>query len=157
VNAGAERESIDDDLTLSDVEVRTYLATSYSAEVEAERFYSKAAESADNPETKRLLSQFAQDEKGHQGSLTSAHRARFGGPPVYQPSDLPLPEQIRDDTTPLEALRIALAAEQKAQSYYGEAEQSMGDPELKELFGGLVAFERSHEERIKKRIKELGD
>jgi rubrerythrin len=144
VNAGAERESVDSDLTLSDVQVRTYLATSYSAEVEAERFYTKAA-------------QFAQDEKGHQESLTSAHRARFGGPPVYQPSDLPLPDQVQDDTTPLEALRIALAAEQRAQEYYSEAEQSMTDPELKELFGGLVAFERAHEERINKRIKELGE
>ena len=143
MNAGSERESVDDDLSLAEVQARAYLATSYSAETEAERFYDKAARCADNPETKRLLSEFAGDEKRHQEELTSAYQTRFREPPAYQPSDLPLPEQIEADTRPLEVLRIALEAEQKAQQYYQEAEQSMIDPELKRLFKELEKAEKT--------------
>lgn len=157
MNADENRESLDSDLSLSQVQARTYLAASYSAEVDADRFYTKAAQFVSDQKTKDILEQLAGDEKKHQEQLAKAYALRFGESAPYQKTELPLPERANPGISPLEALNIALEAEEKAQSYYKEAEDAVTDSELKTLFAMLASFEQTHAARIREGIKELGE
>jgi rubrerythrin len=121
----------------------------------ASRFYSLLAESTDDSEAKRFLTEMARQEVQHATEIEEmARRADAGELPLRADDNVEAVETAPewayvDGIAYAEALTVALEAEQHACLFY-ETLADCTDGPLKEFFVRLERMERAHVEAIAK-------
>jgi rubrerythrin len=117
-------------------------------EIGARDFYKRISEEIGNADGKEKFSQLSRDEEGHRIKLESWYEKLTGG--EFSPDDVKLEQSeiqgftVRQQTGALEALGIAIEAEEQAREFYAERASSASDPELKQLFERLADEEAGH-------------
>jgi rubrerythrin len=117
-------------------------------EIGARNFYNRISEEIGNTDGKEKFAQLSRDEEGHRVKLESWYEKMTGG--KFTPDDEKLEQsEIRDfavaeQTGALEALGIAINAEEQAREFYSGQAAAAADPGLKELFEKLADEEAGH-------------
>lgn len=119
-------------------------------EKQAEEFYLRWAERANDEEVSRLLTELASDERTHVEKLSNitpdALIAEGPGPPDFKLSELLADVPAQPDMTIVDALSVAIRREEKAIALYDRLRRSATTGEA--LFAALVEEERRHKHRL---------
>lgn len=138
-------------------------------------FYTKMAEKAEDPKTKRVFQRLARDEKAHYAYFESMQMKTAGGmgaAPVEQDEDVSryvcsivdggifrnlreMERLGRAKFNPESALELALQVEKDAVLYYTEAYQANKKRSAREALARLIEEEKSHVVQISKRLEAL--
>lgn len=117
-------------------------------EIGARDFYKRISEEIGNGEGKEKFSQLSRDEEGHRIKLVSWFEKLTGG--EFSPDDVKLEQSemrgftVKEQAGALEALGIAIEAEEQAREFYARQAESALDSELKQLFERLADEEAGH-------------
>jgi rubrerythrin len=134
------------------IEVEAFERYTYFAEQLGHRFPGDAAS---------MFRSMAINESKHGKQLIERRKELFGGQPVRVSKDalfdVEAPElgAPRRNMSPLKALQLALASEQKAFWFYDEALKHVTDPGVRELFEELRDEETEHVRMVKEAIEAL--
>jgi rubrerythrin len=138
-------------------------------------FYTKMAEKADDPATKRVFRRLAKDEKQHLAMFEGMDLKTAGGMgsrPADQDKDLSnyvcslvdggifsslvkMEKTAKAKFSAEKALELALSVEKDAVLYYSEALKANKRPAAKEALEKLVEEEKRHVVEISKRLVDL--
>ncbi len=132
----------------NDAELKNAIETAIYREIGARNFYRTIAESIVNKEGREKFSQLSKDEDGHRVKLESWFEKRFSESFSAKPDKLKLAEiggiQINERAGAIEALNIAIEAEEKAEEFYRNHAAAAESAELKELLLGIADEEHGH-------------
>lgn len=117
-------------------------------EIGARDFYKRLSESISNEEGKKKFFQLSQDEDGHREKLEGWYEKKFDEKFVFnsgaaKKSEMPVLD-VKDQTSAIEALNIAIEAEARAEEFYRNEAKEVSEPELKELLTDLADQELGH-------------
>jgi len=138
-------------------------------------FYTRMAEKADSPETRRVFQRLAKDEKAHLAYFESMEIKTAGGmgaAPADQDEDLSryvcsivdggifrslsqMEKLGRMKFDPESALELALQVEKDAVLYYSEAHRANKKRAAREALERLIDEEKGHVVQIQKRLEAL--
>ncbi len=138
-------------------------------------FYTKMAEKADDPGTKRIFRRLAKDEKGHLAffeSLELGTKGGMGKMTVEVDADVSsyvcslvdggifkhigsMEKMLRRKFNPESALELALQVEKDAVLYYTEAYMATRKRKTKKALERLIDEEKSHVTQISKRLEKV--
>ena len=138
-------------------------------------FYTRVAEKADSPETRRVFQRLAKDEKAHLAYFESMEIKTAGGmgaAPADQDEDLSryvcsivdggifrslsqMEKLGRMKFDPESALELALQVEKDAVLYYSEAHRANKKRAAREALERLIDEEKGHVVQIQKRLEAL--
>jgi rubrerythrin len=138
-------------------------------------FYTKMAEKADDPQTKRVFQRLAKDEKAHLAFFESLEIKTAGGMgagPADQDADLSryvcsivdggifrslsqMEKLGRMKFDPESALELALQVEKDAVLYYSEAHRANKKRAAREALDRLIEEEKGHVVQISKRLETI--
>jgi rubrerythrin len=117
-------------------------------EIGARDFYRSMAESIANAEGKEKFVQLSRDEDGHRAKLESWLERLYGEAFTSEPDKLKEAEiccmEVSERTGALEALTIAIEAEERAEAFYRERAAASDDTELRELLLRIADEEHGH-------------
>ena len=117
-------------------------------EIGAKNFYSRISEEIGNADGKEKFSQLSRDEDGHRIKLESWYEKLTGEEFSADEQKLEQSEirgfAVKEQTGALEALGIAIEAEEQAREFYSGQAEAASDPELKSLFERLADEEAGH-------------
>lgn len=130
------------------------LDAAIQGEAEAQAFYRAAAEKTDDPGGRAMFGELAAFEAHHEELLTALKQSLAAGQgwityegrtlakvPASEVKGAPTPGAHTDA---LEALRLAIAAEQKAEAQYRALGRSAADRAGREMFERIAAEEALH-------------
>jgi len=138
-------------------------------------FYTKMAEKADDPATKRIFKRLAKDEKAHLAffeSLELETKGGMGKQPAEMDSDVSsyvcslvdggifrsiakMESMSRRKFNPESALELALQVEKDAVLYYSEAHRVNKKRKAKKALERLIEEEKGHVTVISKRLEKV--
>ncbi len=138
-------------------------------------FYTKMAEKADDPTTKRIFKRLAKDEKAHLAyfeSLELETKGGMGKQPVETDADVSsyvcslvdggifrhighMEKMLKRKYDPESALELALQVEKDAVLYYTEAYNANKKRKAREALGRLVEEEKGHVTQISQRLEKV--
>ncbi|MDO8634994.1 MAG: ferritin family protein [Dehalococcoidia bacterium] len=136
-------------------------------------FYTKAAETTQATDGRRMFNWLAQEELGHLKHLEEVRQniidtgkitAKKGGEgagistPLDKKSFPWSSEAVGEakaDTKELEALRIGIKAEKEDIAFYTKAAVESTTPEAREMYNRLVAVEKGHQELLEEEYEWL--
>ena len=138
-------------------------------------FYTKMAEKADDPATKRIFKRLARDEKGHLAffeSLELETKGGMGKQAVDADKDVSnyvcslvdggifrniakMESMLKRKFNPESALELALQVEKDAVLYYSEAYRVNKKRKAKKALEKLIEEEKSHVTQIAKRLDKV--
>ncbi len=133
-------------------------------EEEARDRYEELAEQLEQHRTRDAADFFremVQNESKHAADLKAHRREVFGSAPMrVDPALVPEVEttdydEARAFMSPHQALRIALANEDRAFAFYGLALKKVKDAKVKSLFKELQQEEKLHQDMVKKTLASL--
>lgn len=131
-----------------DSEMKAAIEGAIYREIGARDFYRSIAESIQNAEGKKKFSQLSKDEDGHRAKLESWLERLFGEPFAPQPDKLKESEisgiRVDERTGALEALNIAIGAEERAETFYRNQAAGADIPELEKLLLSIADEEHGH-------------
>ena len=131
-----------------DSEMKTALEGAIYREIGARDFYRTIADGITNAEGKEKFLQLSKDEDGHRIKLESWLGKLFGEEFSPLPDKLEESEisgiRIDEHTGAVEALNIAIEAEERAEAFYRNRAAGTDIPELKELLLGIADEEHGH-------------
>ncbi|HUV36927.1 MAG TPA: ferritin family protein [Patescibacteria group bacterium] len=131
-----------------DSEMKMAIEGAIYREIGARDFYRTIAEGIQNAEGKEKFSRLSEDEDGHRAKLESWLDRLFGESFSPQPDKLKESEiggiGIDERTGALEALNIAIGAEEEAEAFYRNQAAGTDIPELRELLLGIADEEHGH-------------
>ncbi len=129
--------------------------TAIEAEKEAYQAYSKAAKRTKNPKGREMFEQLSEFEMNHyrrlKDLLTSLQARKewihYEGTPLRKGRNLVETEKAKstEALTDMDALKIAIREEKKAQAYYRSLADLAKDPRGKEMYKRLAEEEALHE------------
>jgi len=133
--------------------VEQILAFATSKEEEAAGFYTDLAGKMDRPYMKKVLLDFAQEEKGHKAKLESVRKGKILLKSEEKVVDLKIGDhlinvEVKSGLTFQEALMVAIKAESNAYTLYKNLAVATDDPGLRETFLGLAQEEAKHKLRF---------
>jgi rubrerythrin len=149
------------------LELLQALKTAHDAEVEGMRSYLSFAKQTQVAGGKNILIQLAMDEIDHMELINKFMERMLKGE-VYQTVDVPkarldkfmpkvadasLQKMDRADVGDLDALKIALAHEEKARLFYLDQAQKTDNLQAKKLFTDLAAVEQKHYDILQAEIQ----
>lgn len=138
-------------------------------------FYTKMAEKADDPATKRIFKRLAKDEKAHLAffeSLELQTKGGMGKQTVDADADVSsyvcslvdggifrnlsrMEKMLKRKFNPESALELALEVEKDAVLYYSEAHRVNKKRKAKKALERLIDEEKSHVTQISKRLEKV--
>jgi rubrerythrin len=145
-------------------ELMKALKTAYEAEKEGLKAYLKYAKQTKVATGKNMFIQLALDEVDHMDLIEKFINKTMEGQPIEQvnvpkgrlskfmPSTKDLKFSEKSELGDEDALKVALAHEEKAMNFYIEEAQKATDPKVKEFFQKLAEVEKKHFEIIKAEI-----
>ena len=131
------------------------------AEIQARNAYELLAGRIETESGRLLMSAMAQEEEGHRATLANSYKKLTGTKYEFDPSIRVGPDlsfikaSVFRHTQALEALKLALGAEDEAIAFYTQA---MQNPELKNdkgTFRSLIKFEKKHKKMLTKELERL--
>jgi len=131
-----------------DAELRESIEVAIYREIGARNFYRRISEEIKNSEGMEKFAQLSSDEEGHRVKLEAWFERLVGEKFMGEDEKIEQSEirgfRIDEQTGALEALNIAIAAEERAREFYAEWAEKTGIQELKELFANLSEEEAGH-------------
>jgi len=131
------------------------IETAMKAEKEASQFYAKAAKMTKNPKGKDMFQQLSEFEMNHYTKLKELFQSiRDKGEWIlysgasFRKKSIPIKmDKLKgqEQLTDMDALRIAIKEEKKAQAYYRSMAELIRDPRGKDMFKRLANDEALHE------------
>jgi len=117
-------------------------------EIGARDFYKRLAGSISNEEGRKKFVQLSLDEDGHREKLEGWYEKKFGEKFVLveedaKKSEMPVMD-VKDRTSAIEALNIAIEAEARAEEFYRKEAEEVSETEPKELLVDLAEQELGH-------------
>lgn len=146
------------------------LRTAIDTEKAGYRLYMRAAKKTSDPAGKAAFEQLANDEMDHIRVLTAVYSSVGGGEPwmTYRealeslgptpPGEIIFPEDEAPGSKPLsdvEALRKALAFEEKSVEYYAARLAGAREEKARSFYGSLVQMEEGHVKIVRAEIDSL--
>lgn len=124
-------------------------------EIGAAHFYTQAAEKAKNPDTEKLLLQFAREEEGHQTMLETLtiekiDQATIEKSPPVRTSDNTGEMEYRPEMSYAEIVKMAITMEEQAFKLYDYLRETADDDDLKTIFTFMANEEAKHKARFEK-------
>lgn len=128
-------------------------------EVEAQNFYSGAAENAQLSSSAKLLHELAEEEVTHRQRLEKALEEgvckTFSCRTVAEVDDLKLTDYLVEiplstDSSPQEVLQVAMKREQASHHFYKALCEQTRDATFRTVFGALAKEELDHKNRLEK-------
>jgi len=147
------------ELTLRDV-----LDLAILVEEEAEERYTELTEQMEQHHTTpaaELFRGMIANERKHGEELRKRRQERFGETPrrvtrsMLYDVEAPEYESVRAFMTPREALGVALAAEKKAEAFFGGLLAVVGDDGIRGLLSDLQKEEKEHVEMVEAELAKL--
>ena len=125
------------------------------AEKEASQFYSKAAKNTRNPKGRDMLQQLSEFEMNHYQKLKELFKSLqekgewilYSGTTIKKktiPLKIEKPKG-QEQLTDMDALKMAIREEKKAQAYYRSMAELTKDPRGKDMYKRLASEEALHE------------
>ncbi len=145
-------------------ELMKALKTAYEAEKEGLRSYLKYAKQTKVATGKNMFIQLALDEIDHMDLIEKFMEKTLAGQPIehvnipkgrlskFMPSTKDLKFAEKSGLGDEEALKVALAHEEKAMKFYTEEAEKATDPKVKDFFQKLAEVEKKHFDIIKAEI-----
>jgi rubrerythrin len=131
-----------------DAELRESIEVAIYREIGARNFYRRISEEIKNSEGVEKFAQLSSDEEGHRVKLEAWFERLVGEKFTAKDEKIEQSEihgfKIDEQTGALEALNIAITAEERAREFYAERAEKTDIPELKELFANLSEEEAGH-------------
>lgn len=138
------------------------LAAAIASELEANGFYRKVAERANNPQVRQIFTELAAEELGHRDFLEGARHDpnlvnRLSAPAAdYHVAEAtPLPA-LSIDMQPADAIALAMKKEQQAVELYRGLSARASDPTLAAALIGLSNMEQGHKTRLEEMFVQIG-
>jgi len=130
-------------------------------EVEAQKFYSDAADRLQNPILKKMFKQFAEEEKKHREVLKDIYVSNLIGNYFYEKTDYKVSEtvdapELSIEMKPADAIALAMKKEEEAMVQYTELAAECPDAEKKKMFLDLAAMERGHKLKMETAFVDIG-
>jgi rubrerythrin len=150
-----------------------YLNLGINSEIAAYVFYQRASKMIEDESLRKVLDQFAMDEKGHFLALENAYdknvRSEMWAPykDILSREGLPEIDELVQDThkellgkirnlkTKKDILQMALMLEKEAFDLFHEISSKAKDPDIKKVFDYLADFERGHVHMIERALASL--
>lgn len=137
--------------------VQDVLERALGYEIATGKFYERAIDIADDPETKAVFRGLSMDEGDHQRIVTEQLKKRYPDKgPRPKPSNLPHPTLESNAQTSLDALKAAHGLEIVAHQRYRAAATKAADEELRRVLQGLADFEQEHVDLLASELKSRG-
>lgn len=131
-----------------DAELKDSIEVAIYREIGARNFYRRISEVIKNAEGVEKFSQLSSDEEGHRIKLETWFEKLVGEKFTAENEKVEQSEirgfKVDEQTGALEALNIAIKAEDNAREFYAEKAEKADIPELKELFTNLSEEEAGH-------------
>lgn len=147
-----------EDILWSDQENMKAIRIAMEAEKEAYQTYAKAAKMTKNPKGKDMFQQLSEFEMNHYQKLKALLKSleEKGEWLLYEGTNLkkkkiPLKTykpKGQEQLTDLDALKIAIREEKKAQNYYRSLAELTRDPRGKDMYKRLASEEELHEKLL---------
>jgi rubrerythrin len=116
-----------------------------TAEMEAHRFYLRAADQAKDSKVRATFLALAGDEEGHRLQLEGEFHHLYPRKAFqYLPGASSLHRYLQRELKELEALALAIRAEKEALSFYQEFQLKVRRTALKKILRTLADFEEGH-------------
>ncbi|MBT3274449.1 MAG: ferritin family protein [Spirochaetales bacterium] len=138
-----------------------FLVTAIHSEIVARDAYIAIGYKIDVEGGKKVMKAMAAEEDEHRHLLAGRYKTLTGKDFIYNPDLKPGPDfsfiekSTFGRTDALEALRLALGAEEDAIRFYsGELEKAADRSDVK-MLNTLIRFERGHKKKLEKEIKRL--
>ncbi len=131
------------------------IAAAIRSEIEAAAFYKKLGERVKNSLLVRKLDFLAFEEAQHRKVLERLFAQRYAGMSLDVPERSPIPPigvGLGEDPSVLDLFKAALAAEEIAERFYGEAGERAEDEASRRILTYLGRVERSHGAMIRSEI-----
>ncbi len=130
-------------------------------EQQAANFYATFAARAEKPGMKKMLLEFAEEEKRHKERLLAVRTGEHKLTPEKEILDLKVSDYLvevdaTDNISYQDALIVAMKREHAALKFYSDMAEKITDTNLKQVFAGLAKeeakhklfFETEYEERV---------
>jgi len=122
-------------------------------EVEAQKFYSDAAERLSDPNLKKMFKRFSEEEKKHREILKEIYSSERVGEYFNEKTDYKVAQTVEEpelsiDMKPADAIALAMKKEEEAMVQYTEMAESCPDADKKKIFLDLAAMERGHKKKM---------
>jgi rubrerythrin len=135
-------------LSKRDADLKNSIELAVYREIGARNFYRRISAKIKNQEGKSRFVQLSEDEDGHRIKLESWFEKLVGEKFVADKAKIEQSEiqgiDIGEQTGALEALNIAIRAEEQAREFYSEQAERTDIPELKRLLERLSEEESGH-------------
>jgi len=145
-------------ISWTDKEDLKAIRVAIDAEKDAYQNYSKAAKMTKNPRGKDMFNQLSEFEMNHYKQLRSLLKSlqEKGEWSLYPGTSLKKPEALkavqppkgRDQLNDMDALKMAIRAEKKAQSYYRSVGELTKDSRGRDMYKRLAEEEELHEKLL---------
>ena len=141
--------------------IQEALKVAIDAEIRAFNLYTKTSQQVKNPGSKKMLSELAEQEKGHRKVLENVVQNQN-----YKILGRTIPKQSRGIEEFLETVELdhqasiqevmifAMDEEQKAYNFYLNLSREFAGTELENLFDGLASEERGHKIKLEDEYEE---
>jgi rubrerythrin len=122
--------------------------------------YEIYAEKVEDPRSKKLFKELAQEELGHKYALEKInpdHPGAFKCPTVSSAefSDFSNRPEISKESTMQEVLQYAIAEEQDAFNYYTSLADYASDKKLHDVLCKLAAEEKAHKQKLERMYDDM--
>jgi len=150
------------------MDLKETFKTAIKGEIEGRELYKAAAEKTKDKKARDNFTLLANEEQKHLEALIELSREYAEGKDLKIP-DLPKPASFQDAESPIftrefkekiadkhfemATLSIGIKLEIESEKFYREAAASEKNPQLKQLFERLAAWEKGHYEYLLKQIK----
>ncbi len=172
----AAQEVRDAGLSVRDRQAKIFARDALELTLAVERrgysFYINASRKTQDPEGKRMFEDLATEESGHLDKLQHEYRILIAEDSWLrrEPARLPVsrkiadqifPERellnvdVREETTHMEALEIAIDLERKSHRFFSNFAKQLDDPRGRKIFRDFADEERSHLESLRNEYKRL--
>ncbi|TGE38298.1 ferritin [Desulfosporosinus fructosivorans] len=136
-------------------EYKAILTMAIDNEVESYAFYKGVSERVVDPYIKKLFSEFAAEELGHQKLLEGflakdIKDMHFDESADYKVSETVDKPKLSLDMKPADALALAMKNEEDAMNMYSAFATASCDQSQKEMFHDLSIMEQGHKTKIEK-------
>jgi rubrerythrin len=153
-------------------EVAKALFDAIKAESDGYSFYKMAALSARDEKGRQMFEQLADEELDHKRYLTAQYKSvretgkvdgkvklgkradLSGASPIFSDQ---IKARLQDAQFEMSALSIGIQLEQGSMGYYREQAEKAADPQVRELFEELAAWERGHYDALLRQQEALKD
>jgi rubrerythrin len=145
---------------MEDLTIRAVLDYAIEKEIEAQNRYTQMAQAAKKQRTKKLFLELAKTEASHKERLRAMSTRDVASYRLKEIRDLHITDKYAErefspDMDMLDALLLAIQAEEKSEQLYLDAARGIPEGEDKKVFAVLAQEEQQHKLDLETEFKQL--